>query len=166
MDTGKLTSRRRFLCLTGGLAAGIALPAIQSTVRAAQREDDGVNPVEELMREHGILSRLLLIYEETADRLRRKEEAPPGVIEDSAAIIRRYVHDYHERLEEEEIFPRLRNGEKLDDLITVLAAQHQAGRRLTDSILKMLKPEPVKPAEEEPKEEKKMPAAMDQIYGG
>ena len=35
MRTGTLTSRRRFLRLTGSLAAGIALPAIPAAVLAA-----------------------------------------------------------------------------------------------------------------------------------
>ncbi|MGC8493267.1 MAG: hemerythrin domain-containing protein [Syntrophobacteraceae bacterium] len=163
METGRPTSRRRFLCLTGGLAAGVVLPAISSTARAAQTEAAGVNPVEDLMREHGVLRRVLLIYEETADRLSRKETLPPDIIEASAHIIRRYIHDYHEKLEEEEVFPRLQNAGKLSDLIATLTAQHQAGRRLTDTILQYYQPaqEP-----EPPKHKEKMPAAMEQMFGG
>lgn len=163
MDTEKLTSRRQFLRLSGGLAAGVVLPVIPSAVQAAQK--GGVNPVEELMREHGVLRRVLLIYEETANRIRNKTELPRGVIKDSASLIRRYVHDYHEKLEEEEIFPRLANEAGQRELIGVLTAQHVAGRRLTDYILETVKPVVVK--QEEKKEEKKeMPAAVAQIYGG
>ncbi len=163
MENGKPTSRRRFLCLTGGLAAGVVLPALSSTARGAQTEAAGGNPVEDLMREHGVLRRVLLIYEETANRLDRKEALPPDTIEASAHIIRRFIHDYHEKLEEEEVFPRLQNAGKLNDLIAILTAQHQAGRRLTDTILQYYQPaqEP-----EPPKHKEKMPAAMDQIYGG
>ncbi len=169
MDNRKLTSRRRFLCLTGGLAAGMVLPAIPSTVRADQKEGAGaLNPVEDLMREHGVLRRILLIYDESANRIRRKKELPPGVIEDSTHILRRYIQDYHEKLEEEEIFPRLQNDERLNSLIAILTTQHEAGRRLTDSILEFFKPgtvTPTKPKTEQ-KTEQKMPAAMEQIYGG
>lgn len=163
METGKPTSRRRFLCLTGGLAAGVVLPAIAPTARAAQMEAPGVNPVEDLMREHGVLRRVLLIYEETANRLGRKEALPPDIIEASAHIIRRFIHDYHEKLEEEEVFPRLQNAGKFSDPIAVLTAQHQAGRRLTDTILQYYQPaqEP-----EPPEHKKKMPAAMEQMFGG
>lgn len=163
MDTGKLTSRRRFLCLTGGLAAGMVLPAITSTAWGHQKEEIGVNPVEDLLREHGVLRRVLLIYEETADRMGRKKELPPGVIEDSARIIRSFVHDYHEKLEEEEIFPRLERAGRLNDLIAVLTAQHAAGRRLTDTILQFYQPA----SEPEPTENKeKLSTPMEQIYGG
>ena len=142
MHTGTLTSRRRFLCLTGSLAAGIALPAIPPTVLAAgkkegKEKESEVNPVEDLMREHGVLRRVLLIYEEAISRIYGAKELPSGVIADSARIIRRFVEDYHEKLEEDEIFPRFEKAGKLNDLVNVLFVQHQAGRRLTDSILKL-----------------------------
>jgi len=167
MHTGTLTSRRRFLCLTGSLAAGIALQAIPPTVLAAGKKEgkeleSGVNPVEDLMREHGLLRRVLLIYEEAISRIKGAEKLPSGVIADSAGIIRRFVEDYHEKIEEDEIFPRFEKAGKLNDLVKVLFAQHQAGRRLTDSILKLSEPVVLKTAEE--KEDSS--AAMRQIYGG
>jgi hemerythrin-like domain-containing protein len=167
MHTETLTSRRRFLCLAGTLAAGVALPAIPHTVLATGKKEDkekesGVNPVEDLMREHGLLRRVLLIYEEAISRIKRAEELPSGVIADSAGIIHRFVEDYHEKLEEDEIFPRFEKAGKLNDLVKVLLVQHQAGRRLTDSILKLSEPVVLKTAEA--KEESS--AAMRQIYGG
>ncbi len=154
MHTGTLTSRRRFLCLTGSLAAGIALTAIPPAVLAAgkkegKEKESDVNPVEDLMREHGVLRRVLLIYEEAISRINGSKELPPGVIADSAGIIRRFVEDYHEKLEEDEIFPRFEKAGKLNDLVEVLFVQHQAGRRLTDSILKLSEPEALKTAEKE-----------------
>ncbi|SPF36673.1 conserved exported hypothetical protein [Syntrophobacter sp. SbD1] len=163
-----LTSRRSFLHLTGSVASGIALSAISSTVLAAgKKEDKGkeseVNPVEDLMREHGVLRRVLLIYDEAAGRLLKgSNKLPPGVIEDSARIIRRFIEDYHEKLEEEEIFPRVRKAVKFDDLVKVLLVQHQAGRRLTDIILQLSQVEIPKAAKQEEGESE----AMKQIYGG
>ncbi|HYA39908.1 MAG TPA: hypothetical protein VEF34_01285, partial [Syntrophobacteraceae bacterium] len=89
MSTGTIASRRRFLCLTGSLAAGVALPAIPSTILAAAKTDDKgkgpeVNPVEDLMREHGVLRRVLLIYEEAIGWIKEAKKLPPGVIGDSA----------------------------------------------------------------------------------
>jgi hemerythrin-like domain-containing protein len=153
------------LCLTGGLAAGIALTAIPPAVPAAgkkegKEKEPAVNPVEDLMREHGILRRVLLIYEEAISRINRAKQLPAGVIADSAGIIRRFVEDYHEKLEENEIFPRLEKAGKLTDLVSVLFVQHQAGRRLTDSIMKLTEPEALKTqAEQAPS------AAMREIYG-
>jgi len=167
MYTGTLTSRRRFLCLTGGLAAGIALPAIPPAVLAAgknegKEKESEVNPVEDLMREHGVLRRVLLIYEEAISRMSRAKVLPSEVIGDSARIIRRFVEDYHEKLEEDEIFPRFEKAGKLNDLVKVLFVQHQAGRRLTDYILKLSKPEAPKAAEAN----KETDATMQQLYGG
>jgi hemerythrin-like domain-containing protein len=168
MDTSKLSTRRRFLCLTGGLAAGLVLPAIPSTLRAAQQQEAGGNPAEDLMSEHGVLRRVLLIYDEAANRIQRNKEIPFEAIQESADITRRFIHDYHEKLEEEEIFPRLQTSGSLSDLIPVLHAQHTAGRRLTESILRFSRPEAaVKPAEQKSgNSEQKMPEAMQQIYGG
>ncbi len=167
MHTATLTSRRRFLSLAGGLAAGIALPAVSPGVLAAEKmegkeKEPGVNPVEDLMREHGVLRRVLLIYDEAIRRLKGAELLPAGVISDSAGIIRRFVQDYHEKLEEDEIFPRFAKAGKLTDLINVLFVQHQAGRRLIDSILKLSEPE-TRSTNEANQDES---AAMRQMYGG
>jgi len=166
MHTGTLTSRRRFLCLTSGLAAGIALQAIPPSVLAAGKKEGkekelGVNPIEDLMREHGVLRRVLLIYEEAISRMKGPKELPFEIISDSAGIIRRFVENYHEKLEEDEIFPRFKKAGKLNDLVKVLIVQHQEGRRLTDSILKLSEPEALKTAKEE-----ELPSAAKQIYGG
>lgn len=162
MDTGTLTSRRRFLYLAGGLAAGFALPAVSA---ADKGEEAGFSPVQGLMREHGILRRVILIYEEASFRVAGGKEVPHEIITDSAGIVRRFIHDYHEKFEEEEIFPRLQKAGRQDDLVRVLSAQHQAGRRLTDSILKLLEPQPPKPSQakqEKPPEETS--AAVQEIY--
>ncbi len=166
---GPLTSRRHFLCFTGSLAAGIAMPAFTTAVQGAGRKEaeerkHAVSPLEDLMLEHGVLHRMLLIYEEAISRIGQSEELPSGVIADSAGIIRRLIEDYHEKFEEEVIFPRLEKARKLNDLVTVLIVQHQRGRHLTDSILKLSEAVKAAPKAQKPKEDQ--PAAMQQIYGG
>jgi len=146
MDARILTSRRRFLATTWGLAAGLALPVFPNAALAAERQEgkgneSEVTPVEDLMREHGILRRVLLIYEELVRRLEGTKELPTAVIGDTAGIIRRFVEDYHEKLlEQDELFQRFEKAGKLVDLVKVLYAQHQAGRHLTDLILASAKP--------------------------
>src|SRR5262249_60669604 len=46
--------------------------------------------------------------------------------------IRSVMEHYHEKLEEDFLFPRFRRANVLVDLVDVLVAQHEAGRRLTD----------------------------------
>ena len=91
-----------------------------------------VGPPEDLMREHGVLKRVLLIYGEALRRLDAKEDFPPEALADAAGIIRRFVEDYHEKLEEDFLFPRFEKANRLVDLVKVLREQHQAGRRVTD----------------------------------
>jgi hemerythrin-like domain-containing protein len=137
-------SRRQLLRASGGLAVGMVLPVFPSATLAAEKmETKGgqeISPIEDLMREHGVLRRILLIYEESIKHLSEDKVIPPGVIADSAEIVRHFIEDYHEKLEEDEIFPRFQKTGKLDDLVTVLFVQHQAGRHLTEAIIEQSKP--------------------------
>jgi hemerythrin-like domain-containing protein len=132
---------RRAVLLT--VASGVGLLVTAGIARAATRKksgepkDEEVSPAEDLMREHGVLRRLLLVYEEALRRLDGKGDFPADHVKDAAGIIRRFVEDYHEKLEEEFVFPRFEKAGKLVDLVTVLRTQHQAGRALTDRILRL-----------------------------
>ena len=84
------------------------------------------------MREHGILKRVLLVYAEAIRRIDGNEDLPPETVTDSAKIIRNFIEDYREKLEENFLFPRFKKAGKLVDLVDVLLQQHQGGRKLTD----------------------------------
>ena len=99
---------------------------------------DDVTPVEDLMREHGALRRILLIYEEAIKRIDARVDLPPEPLVSAADLVRRFVEDYHEKLEENHLFPRFEKAAKLVELVVVLQAQHQAGRRLTDQIRQLI----------------------------
>jgi hemerythrin-like domain-containing protein len=132
---GKRREWIRHALFTGGLAvsAPLALTA-QSKAKKNDKEEE-VSPAEDLMREHGVLKRVLLIYREVIDRIDRKHDFPPGVVMSSAKLIRAFVEDYHEKLEQDYLFPRFRKANKLVDLVDVLYDQHQKGRVLTDRTL-------------------------------
>jgi len=53
--------------------------------------------------------------------------------------VRRFVEDYHERNEENFVFPRLQSAGKHRELVNVLVSQHQRGRQLTDEIVERAK---------------------------
>ncbi|BBY04700.1 hypothetical protein MNVI_00180 [Mycobacterium noviomagense] len=99
-----------------------------------QQEQQEVTPSEDLMREHGVLKRVLLVYDEAVRRIDAREDLPPDTVADSADIIRTFIEDYHEKLEEDSLFPRFEKAGKLTHLTKVLREQHQAGRRVTDRI--------------------------------
>jgi hemerythrin-like domain-containing protein len=100
-----------------------------------EHETDDVSANEDLMREHGILKRVLLAYDEIIRRIHARADFPPHAVTDGATIIHKFIEQYHEKLEEEHLFPRFRKAGKLVDLVTTLEAQHQAGRLVTERIL-------------------------------
>jgi hemerythrin-like domain-containing protein len=105
--------------------------------KEAPHEEEDVAPPEDLMREHGVLKRVLLIYDEGIRRIDAQQPLPPEPIKNSAQIIRSFIEDYHEKLEEDYLFPRFEKAGKLADLTGVLRTQHQAGRRLTDQMMQL-----------------------------
>src|SRR5262245_29935347 len=60
-------------------------------------EEEEISPSEDLMREHGLLDRVLLVYEEGLRRLDAREDVPPSAFVGGAGIVRRFIEDYHEK---------------------------------------------------------------------
>jgi len=103
--------------------------------------DQGVTAPEDLMKEHGVLNRCLLVYEEGLRRLRQKQEVAPQVFQHTAQLVRTFVEEYHEKNEENYIFPEFERAKKLTDLVETLKAQHVAGRKLTTETLRLSQPD-------------------------
>ena len=82
----------------GSLAAAGASLAARHAL--ADEEEEEVTPAEDLMREHGVLKRVLLVYDEVRERIAAKRDFPPAVVTDAAKVIRSFIEDYHEGLEE------------------------------------------------------------------
>jgi hemerythrin-like domain-containing protein len=138
------TSRRTFLAgtsviATSALAAPFAALAAQKTqkkpAKKKEEPEEEVSTNEDLMREHGVLNRILLIYDEAIRRIQAKEKFDPAVITKSAGLIKSFIEDYHEKLEEDHIFPRFEQAGKLVELTVNLRAQHAMGRRVTERIV-------------------------------
>ncbi|HEX6837084.1 MAG TPA: hemerythrin domain-containing protein, partial [Polyangia bacterium] len=91
--------------IVGGAAVTAAL-ALGRGARAAdkkeagKKDEDEVPPTEDLMREHGILRRVLLVYGEVLRRFSAGQEVPVAELAHAAAIIREFIEDYHEKDEE------------------------------------------------------------------
>lgn len=138
------SERRQFLHMAasaGGLAlVGCATTGAPRAGHAEPSEDAGgeaeVTPGEDLMQEHGALERILLIYDEAAHRVEAGRELDLRVLASAAVIVRRFVEDYHEKLEEQFVFPRLQAAHRETDLVATLLRQHQRGRQLTDDIVR------------------------------
>lgn len=149
MNVQSNNSRRAFIRKTAAAAGGLVLLAGAGSLQAeAKKTEEEVSPAEDLMREHGVLKRVLLVYGEALRRLKAKEELPSQTLKDSATIIRTFIEDYHEKLEEDHLFPRFRRANKLVDLVDVLLKQHRAGRKLTDTTLRLSTAEAMKSPED------------------
>lgn len=135
--------RRQFMKAAVALGIGVVGSSVgqargDEKRKADQKEqpEEEVGATEDLMREHGVLNRILLIYEAGLRRLRHREEVPPEVFHSPALLVRKFVEDYHERLEERFIFPEFEKARKLVDLVKTLREQHEAGRKVTDVVLR------------------------------
>jgi hemerythrin-like domain-containing protein len=137
-----MRTRRDFL-VGAGVVGATALGALAST-SACHKDDDKedkekeVGAVEDLMREHGVIRRALVIYREAALRLRASPDGvPASALQDAAKLLRTFGEDYHEKqLEEAHLFPAVKKagGAAAAD-VDVLVAQHQRGREITDYVL-------------------------------
>lgn len=97
-----------------------------------------VTATEDLMREHGVLRRVLLVYAESAALLRKTPgNVSPDSLRKAAQLFREFGEEYHEKkLEETYIFPVVRKlGGHPATYPDILVAQHQRGREITDYIL-------------------------------
>jgi hemerythrin-like domain-containing protein len=139
------TRRRTFIAGASTLIASSLvqpLSAVAQTKAAKkepQKEEEEVSTNEDLMREHGVLNRILLIYDDAIRRVQAKQQFDSGVITRSAGLIKSFIEDYHEKLEENYLFPRFEKAGKLVDLVKTLRAQHAAGRNVTEHILASVK---------------------------
>ena len=136
--TDNLKNRRGIV-----FAAGIAGPALIATTMLAScgRGKDAekeTGAVEDLMREHGVLRRAILVFRESRARLRQDVHSfDAKLIADTAHLFRTFGEDYHERkLEEAYIFPAVRKaGGPAAGYVDILTAQHNRGREITAYIL-------------------------------
>jgi hemerythrin-like domain-containing protein len=160
---GELFGTRRKLVLAGTGLLMVGAPALVSGREARSRRKaepraepkEQVTPPEDLMREHGVLDRVLLLYEAAIQKYSSKEDFDPALVTQSAEIIRDFIHNYHEKSEETHVFPRFKQAGKMVDLIDTLLQQHNAGRGVTQTILGL-----VPASRNDPDDRKRLVAAM------
>ena len=110
---------------------------------AANKPDENklggeVTATEDLMREHGILRRALLVYTAASVKLRAKPETVvPDALQKTAKLFRAFGEEYHEKkLEEAYIFPAVKKaGGEAASYADILVVQHYRGREITDYII-------------------------------
>ena len=133
---------RREILRSGAVVLTASAAGILSTHARAQQEKASPQPevtaTEDLMREHGVIRRALLVYWQLAPKIRKS----PGSIDaaslhKTAQLFRTFAEDYHERmLEEQHIFPMMRkHGLEFVRYVDTLTEQHNRGREVTDYVL-------------------------------
>lgn len=149
-------TRRHLLASLSLASAGALLVSCRPNPggRTSATNDEGKEPapgeatpvevtaVEDLMREHGILRRALLVYQESVIRLRQDAASVPAeALEKTAQLFRVFGEEYHEsRLEEGYIIPMIKKVQgPVAAYGDVLIAQHTRGREITDYVLSVTK---------------------------
>jgi hemerythrin-like domain-containing protein len=130
--------RRGFLGAMGlgGLALAVRPGAVAAAGVApdeAQQQALLLSTVSEgIMYEHGLVSRLMSVYAECADRLEAGKEMPPGALLNAGALAGEFIEDYHEAFEEKFLYPLFGHAGVMVDLVAVMVRQHRIGRGLVE----------------------------------
>jgi hemerythrin-like domain-containing protein len=137
--------RRVLLGRLAATGAGLLVPTLAGAApqkaasktanRKKEEPEEEVAPNEDLMREHGVLKRALLVYRECMRRIAARQDFPPDSLLRTANLIHTFVENYHEKIEEDYLFPRFRKANSMVDLVDTLERQHKAGRLVTDRVI-------------------------------
>jgi hemerythrin-like domain-containing protein len=146
-----MSSKRDLLLLGAAIATAVASPAVLTRAALAEekgvgeklkemvtgKKEEEVTPPEDLMREHGVLDRVLLLYEAAIRKFSSNDDFDPALVTQSAGIVRDFINNYHEKSEEDHVFPRFKKAGKMGDLVDTLLRQHEAGRNVTQTIIRL-----------------------------
>lgn len=120
--------RRAALLAVAGIGA---LATLEGCGKGGAGEE-GIAATEDMMREHGVLRRILVAYRETAGLIRSGARFDVAALADAADLFRSFGEEYHEHsLEEAHVFPAVRKaGGAAAGLIDGLLQQHRRGREI------------------------------------
>lgn len=119
------------------LVPGMLMAAAENKPRMTQQEHAHETAVEDLAGEHGIVERLLLVYDEMVRRLKTDEAFDAHDLFLTADMMHRFVEQYHEKVEEDYVFPVFEKAHAADRLTAELRKQHEVGRAITAKVLEL-----------------------------
>jgi hemerythrin-like domain-containing protein len=138
-----MKGRRGFLQASAIGGASLLMAGCHRNAGNSKEEEtkgEEVTATEDLMREHGVLRRALLVYAESVPKLRSNAPSlSPDALQKTAKLFRTFGEDYHEKkLEEAYIFPAVKKaGGGATSLPDILVTQHNRGREITEYILSL-----------------------------
>src|ERR1043166_1341013 len=147
-------TRRDFLRTSAIIGTGLVLSSCnranvankgREQTQGVSKEDENekggeVTATEDLMREHGVLRRALLVYTAAAAKLHgNPASVPPDALQKTAILFRAFGEEYHEKkLEEAFIFPAVKQaGGEAASYPDILVTQHNRGREITEYIIRV-----------------------------
>lgn len=94
-------------------------------------EEKVATPIENLMKEHGIIMRILAIYDRVVSDEASGKALNVSAINRTTIICRDYIGKHHDACEERYIFPRFREANYIVEIINELHNQHVAALLIT-----------------------------------
>lgn len=110
----------------------------ESSCAKAPADEGDIPLTEDLMREHGILNRVLLMYEEVIRRIDTGKPFSLDTLSQAVNIIKTFIEEYHEKMEEDYLFPLFEKHRKEVKLVRTLKLQHTRGKEITNKVRTIL----------------------------
>ena len=105
--------------------------------RGEELEEKESSPTEDLMKEHGVIERIMLIYQRMIEKAITGQEVDVSVIDRASKMVNEYVSKHHERDEEKYVFPKFREANYIVDLVDTLEHQHNVSRALNKEVTEL-----------------------------
>ncbi len=131
-----LQARRGFLTRVGAVGLGLAAAATGGrSARGQQDAPDAVAATQALMHEHGVIHRLMNVYQECADRLIAGVDVPPDALGGTGVVLDDFIRAHHEAIEEQYVYPAFIAADRRVGTVAVLIRQHAVGRSLAARVV-------------------------------
>jgi hemerythrin-like domain-containing protein len=118
--------RELLIAAASAVPSALALPA-----SGAQKNAPRASANEDLMQEHGLVERIILIYGRTIELLNANQGVDLALAGQASQIVSRVIHAHHEVEEERIIFPVVEKTAGMQTLTSTLRGQHSAARAIT-----------------------------------
>ncbi len=129
---------RKTIPIGPGSIAGFILQVHQPLKEKGEElEAKESSPMEDLMKEHGAVERIMLVYQRMIEKAITGQEIDVSVINRASRMVDEYVSNHHEREEEDYVFPKFREAGYIPDLVDTLERQHDVSRELNKQVMEL-----------------------------
>lgn len=122
----------------------VAFDVLLQTARPVPAKAASAPPAEGLLMAHGLAGRVMLAYERIIKDWKLLRDADLAMVNRTAQIAKDCLAGCHELNEERWLFPLFREEGYLEELVSALEEQHEAGREVTEKIIDLSTPGRIK----------------------